>query len=288
LNSDQLNQDQLNPDQLNPDQLNPDQLNIDTPELVAIEMPLAGIGSRFIALLVDYLIWGAAFLVLGLLSLFILPGIKAFSNLSAQWVTALFIFAVFLFNWGYFTLFEAFWNGRTPGKRVAHIRVIQRSGRAIGLFESMARNLIRYIDQLPFFYLVGFIAMFVTRQHQRLGDLAAGTLVVRDCEQEESLWGNSRTFTAQIFAPGAPRPEPSDALSLPTAGIAKLSTADLEVLEGFFARRLDMPLAARHALAERMATAIQAKSGLEQPAGASVETFLEVTAHQLRDQARMQ
>jgi len=61
-----------------------DQLNIDTPELVDIEMPLAGIGSRFIALLVDYLIWGAAFLVLGVLAAFILPGIKAFSKISAQ------------------------------------------------------------------------------------------------------------------------------------------------------------------------------------------------------------
>jgi uncharacterized RDD family membrane protein YckC len=276
--------------ELNSDQLNPDQLNIDTPELVAIELPLAGIGSRFIALLVDYLIWGAAFLVLGLLSLFILPNIKAFSNLSAQWATALFIFVFFLFNWGYFTLFEAFWNGRTPGKRVAHIRVIQRSGRAIGLFESMARNLVRYIDQIPFFYLVGFIAMFVTRQHQRLGDLAAGTLVVRDSAQEEPLWGNSgaRSFTAQIFASSTPRPEPSDAFSLPSAGIAKLSTADLEVLEGFFARRLDMSLNTRHALAERIAAAIQAKSGIEQPPGASVETFLEATARQLRDQARMQ
>lgn len=270
---------------MNSDQLNSDQLNIDTPELVAIELPLAGIGSRFIALLVDYLIWGAAFLVLGLLSLLILPNIKAFSRLSAQWATAIFIFAVFLFNWGYFTLFEAFWNGRTPGKRVAHIRVIQRSGRAIGLFESMARNLVRYIDQIPFCYLVGFIAMFFTRQHQRLGDLAAGTLVVRDCAQEEPLWGN-RSFTAQAFASGAP--DSSAAFSLPSAAVAKLSVADLEVLEGFFARRLDMPLATRHALAARIAAAIQAKSGLEQPASASVETFLEATASQLRDQARMQ
>jgi uncharacterized RDD family membrane protein YckC len=271
-------------------ELNSDQLNIDTPELVDIEMPLAGIGSRFIALLVDYLIWGAAFLVLGLLSALILPGIKAFSKISEQWAAAIVIFIVFLFNWGYFTLFEAFWNGRTPGKRVARIRVIQRSGRAIGLFESMARNLVRYIDQIPFFYAVGVISMFVTRQHQRLGDLAAGTLVVRDREQETPLWGESgaRTFTAQIFAPSAPIPEPHTAYSLPAAGIAKLSPTDLEVLEGFFARRLDMPLPTRHTLAGRIASAIQAKSGLEQPDGASVETFLEATARQLRDQARMQ
>jgi hypothetical protein len=174
---------------------------------------------------------------------------------------------------------------------VARIRVIQRSGRAIGLLESMTRNLVRYIDMQPFaLYAVGVIAIFATRQHQRLGDLAAGTLVVRDRVQEAPLWGESgaRTFTAQIFAPGAPTPEPHTANSLPASGIARLSPTDLEVLEGFFARRLDMSLPTRYALAERIAAAIRAKSGLEPPAGATVETFLEATARQLRDQARMQ
>jgi uncharacterized RDD family membrane protein YckC len=270
--------------------LSSDQLSIETPELVAIEMPLAGIGSRFIALLVDYLIWGAGLLVLLVLAAIVLPAMHAFSKISEQWAVAAVIFIVFLLNWGYFTLFEAFWNGRTPGKRVARIRVIQRSGRAIGLFESMARNLVRYVDQIPFFYAVGVIAMFVTRQHQRLGDLAAGTLVVRDREVESPLWGESgaRTFTAQIFAPSTPIPEPHTALTLPATGIAKLSTDDLGVLEGFFSRRLDMSLPTRQALALRIASAIQAKSGLEPPPGASIETFLEATARQLRDLARLQ
>jgi uncharacterized RDD family membrane protein YckC len=270
-------------------QISPDQLNIDTPELVSIEMPLAGIGSRFIALLVDYLIWGAGLVVLIVLGIALLPALHTFNRISAQWAEAIVIFIIFLVNWGYFTLFEAFWNGRTPGKRVAKIRVIQRSGRSIGLVESMARNLVRYVDQLPFFYAVGVIAMFVTRQHQRLGDLAAGTLVVRDREPDSPLWGDtgSRTFTAQLFAQ-TPIPEPHTTVTLPAMGIAKLTSTDLEVLEGFFARRLDMSLATRRALAERIAAAIQAKSGLEMPAGASVETFLEAAARQLRDQARLQ
>jgi uncharacterized RDD family membrane protein YckC len=266
-----------------------DQLSIDTPELVAIEMPLAGIGSRFIALLIDYLIWGAGLLFLLIVFAIIIPGIRAFSHNSAQWAMAFVILVIFLFNWGYFTLFEAFWNGRTPGKRVARIRVIQRSGRAIGLFESMARNLVRYVDQLPFFYAVGVITMFATKQHQRLGDLAAGTLVVRDREEETPLWGESgaRTFTAPSFASAAPVPEPHYAVTLPVTGIAKLTTADLEVLEGFLSRRLDMALPTRYALAMRIASAIQAKSGLEPPSNTSVETFLEATARQLRDMARM-
>jgi uncharacterized RDD family membrane protein YckC len=275
---------------LNPEQLNPDELNIDTPELVDIQMPLAGIGSRFIALLVDSLIWFAGIIVLVALLVLFPLNIAAFSQKSAEWAFAIIVFIIFLLNWGYFTLFEAFWNGRTPGKRVARIRVIQRSGRSIGLIESMARNLVRYVDQFPFFYAVGVIAIFCTRQHQRLGDLAAGTLVVRDRVEDAPLWGESgaRTFTAQIFAPSAPAPEPHNAYSLPATNIARLSFTDLGVLEGFFARRLDLSLPTRQVLAERIAAAIQEKSGLELPEGASVETFLEATARQLRDQARLQ
>jgi uncharacterized RDD family membrane protein YckC len=275
--------------EMSSDQINPDQINIDTPELVEIELPLAGIGSRFLALLIDYLIWFAGIFLLSWLYSIFLPGLKNFSELSYQWAVAIQVFIIFLLNWGYFTLFEAFWNGRTPGKRLARIHVIQRSGRAIGLFESMARNLVRFIDQIPFFYAVGLITMFCTRQHQRLGDLAAGTLVVRERSLEEPDWGGAgnRTITASSFASSAPPPEPHMAVTLPEIEIAKLSPADLEVLEGFFARRLDMSLPTRQALAGRIAQAIQAKSGLQQPPGTSVETFLEATARQLRDQARM-
>jgi uncharacterized RDD family membrane protein YckC len=297
--------------------LNSDQLNIDTPELVAIEMPLAGIGSRFIALLIDTLIWAAGLIVLGLVLWAFKPALQAFSNLSYQWTVAVFTITIFLLNWGYFTLFEAFWHGRTPGKRVARIRVIQQSGRAIGIFESMARNFIRYVDQIPFFYAVGVIAVFATRQHQRLGDLAAGTLVVRDREQETPLWADTgvpadrsssvgwgtgvpadrsssvgwgtgiRTFTAPALSQPAALPEPHVSVALSSSGIARLSATDLEVLEGFFARRLDLPLHTRQLLAQRIAEAIQAKSGLEIPPEISVETFLEATARDLRDLARM-
>src|SRR5579863_1434512 len=239
----------MDPTELSTD-LSSDQLSIDTPELVPIEMPLAGIGSRFIALLVDRLIWAAGAVVLVVLAIVVLPGIAAFSRISAQWAVAAAVFIYFLTNWGYFTLFEAFWNGQTPGKRLAKIRVIQRSGRPISFFESMARNFVRFVDQLPSLYVIGVISMFVTRQHQRLGDLAAGTLVVRDRDSETPLWGDTaaRTFTAHAFTPAAPSPEPHARVTLPVSGIAKLSSTDLEVLEGFFARRLDMALETREAL----------------------------------------
>lgn len=266
-----------------------DQLSIDTPELVTIEMPLAGVGSRFIALLIDGLLWCAGLLVLILLAIIFLPAIRSVSDLSEKWAVAIVIFIVFLLNWGYFTLFEAFWNGQTPGKRIAKIRVIQCSGRPIGIFESMARNFVRYIDYLPSFYVAGVITMFVTKQHQRLGDLAAGTLVVRDRAPESPLWNEagSRTFTAASFTPQTAIPEPHSLVSLPASSIAKLASTDLEVLESFFSRRLDMPLDIRQKLAERIAAALQAKSGLEPPPGVSSETFLEAAARDLRDQARL-
>jgi uncharacterized RDD family membrane protein YckC len=278
-----------------------DQLNIDTPELVAIELPLAGIGSRFIAILVDYLIWGFAFLILVLLAAIVIPALHFFGGISANWAIGIALFIVFLLHWGYFALFEAFGNGRTPGKKVARIRVIHQSGRGINVVEALARNLVRYIDSLPSFYGVGIVTIFLSRRNQRLGDMVAGTLVVRDREVDSPNWSESsgRTITAPAMATdlanasaaatqagpwGGP---PHLRVVLPAPALAKLSAPDLEVLEGFFTRRLDMDLTTRAALAGRIATALCAKSGMAIPEGTSVETFLEAVAHQFREQARM-
>jgi len=244
--------------QLKQDQLNSDQLNIDTPELVAISLPVAGIGSRFIAVLVDHLLWAAAFLVIFFFAVLILPNMHVLGGISPLWGVGIVFLLIFLFMWGYFALFEAFWNGRTPGKHVAKIRVIHRSGRA-------------------------------SRQHQRLGDMVAGTLVVREQDFDTPHWGESgsRTITEAAFAPQSPFAAPHLSVTLSTTALGKLSGSDLEVLEGFFARRLDMDLDTRAALAERIALALRAKSGLEFPAGVSIETFLEAVAHQLREVSRM-
>jgi len=269
-----------------------DQLSIETPELVGIDMPVAGIGSRFVALLVDYLIWLIALIALVFVVSLVDPSLSHFSQLGEKWAIAIFIFVVFLWLWGYFTLFEAFWDGRTPGKRLAKIRVIQQSGRGIGLFESMTRNLLRVVDWLPGVYAVGVVSIFLTRQHQRLGDLAAGTLVVHDRGNltAPSLGDGNRTFTAGLFdqpVETAKTQLRATALELSPNGMQRLETADLEVLEGFFARRLDFSLETRAALAQRIAFAIQAKTGLEAPPGISVETYLEEIARQFRDLARM-
>jgi len=268
-------------------------------------MPLAGIGSRFIAILVDYLIWGLVFLVLALLAAIIVPALHFFGGVSANWAVGILLIIVFLLQWGYFALFEAFGNGRTPGKRVAHIRVIHQSGRGVNFVEALARNLVRFVDALPSFYAIGVVTIFLSKRNQRLGDMVAGTLVVRDREVDSPQWSqnSSRTITAPALAydagsgsglatsaPAAPGPwggPPHLRVVLPAPALAKLSASDLEVLENFFTRRFDMDLTTRAALAGRIATALCAKSGLEIPADTTVETFLEAVAHQFREQARM-
>jgi uncharacterized RDD family membrane protein YckC len=250
---------------------------------------VAGIGSRFIAILVDSLILGAVLIVLIFLAAFILPALNLLGPKSASWGLGISFLIIFLLFWGYFALFEAFNNGRTPGKRVARIRVIHQSGRGINFAEALARNLVRAIDYLPGFYGVGIAAMFMSRQSQRLGDMVAGTLVVREREVEAPMWGEStsRTLTAAALAPNSPIPPPHLRVALPAPALAKLTPADLEVLEGFFSRRLDMDLATRSALAGRIASALCAKSGLDIPSEISVETFLEAIAHQFRELGRM-
>ena len=260
-------------------------------------------GSRFIAILVDTLILIAAAVVFFLVLSIVISAVGVFGGTSANWVVGISALLVFVLVWGYFALFEAFGNGRTPGKHVAKIRVIHQSGRGINFVEALARNLVRYVDYLPGVYGVGIVAIFMSRRNQRLGDMVAGTLVVRDREVDSPQWGEmgTRTFTAPVFAtesaiqpPGSAQAVPGPwggpphlRVALPAPALAKLSAADLMVLESFFSRRLDMDLSTRGDLANRIASALAAKSGLTIPADTSVETFLEAIAHQLRELGRM-
>src|SRR5258708_4515639 len=206
-----------------------DQLNIETPEQVDLRFPIAGIGSRFLAVLTDSFIQGTTLVILFFGLVLILsaapkvPGTTRATDAATGWFLAAVFLFYFLLYWGYFSLFEAFWNGQTPGKRLLKIRVIKDSGRQITLFEALARNLIRVVDALPSFSLIGVITMLCNGEQKRLGDLVAGTIVVHERSDEQPLMShNSRTFTSALYPPPLETArEPVGAL-LPADGVARL------------------------------------------------------------------
>jgi uncharacterized RDD family membrane protein YckC len=269
----------------------PDQLTIDTPEQVAIRFPIAGIGSRFLALLTDSVVQGIAYAILFFIFFLILTSAPRLAGMivdraGEKWLIAAILLVVFLLRWGYYTVFEAFWNGQTPGKKLCKLRVIRDSGRQITFFESMTRNLIRAVDSLPGFYAIGIVTMLCNRRSKRLGDFAAGTLVVHERAAEPPLWGGSasRTITAGAFA-ATPPPTPTvdpNAVDLPADAVARLTADDLNVIDHFFARAIDIDIARRRQLAERLAQQMTAKMGIAMPEGVTPECVLESIARILR------
>jgi uncharacterized RDD family membrane protein YckC len=152
-----------------------DRLTITTPEGVELSLTLAGVGSRFIAAIVDATIEGILLIALALL-IFLTDGFGGGENAAV----AIYVVALFLVFWGYDVAFEVLASGRTPGKRWNGLRVVLSGGQPIGFFASATRNLLRLIDWLPSLYLVGIVAILVTEKNQRLGDVVAGSLVVRE------------------------------------------------------------------------------------------------------------
>ena len=196
------------------------------------------------------------------------------------------IFAGFLLYWGYFALFEAFWHGQTPGKRVMKLRVIKDSGRGITLFESLARNLLRTADFLPSLYLAGVITMLANKRNKRLGDLAAGTLVIHERPDSQPLLYTGQSGSGNFFAPAQPWEAASATPSLfPADSLARLSAGDLVVIEAFFARALDLPLDVRAAMAHRILAEAVTKMTATLPPG-NPERALEAIAIAMRAQRR--
>jgi uncharacterized RDD family membrane protein YckC len=144
-----------------------------TTEKVPFRYRVAGLGSRFLAWLIDSL----------LMVLFGMAVILFFGMLEQgrQGLgSALTVLGMFILNIGYFLLFEWLWRGQTPGKRVLGIRVIRWRGTSVSFTHSAIRNILRFVDALlvPGFYLLGFAVAACNRESRRLGDLAADTLVV--------------------------------------------------------------------------------------------------------------
>jgi uncharacterized membrane protein SpoIIM required for sporulation/uncharacterized RDD family membrane protein YckC len=151
-------------------------LEVETPEHVILDYEIAGLGSRAFATLLDSLL-----LMGGLLGGVLLwTWLGGALGLDASWARALLWVLIFVSTWGYFTFFEGFRNGQTPGKRRAGIRVVSEMGHAVTFSAAATRNLLRVADFLPSFYLLGGAFVAIHPRARRLGDLVAGTVVVRD------------------------------------------------------------------------------------------------------------
>jgi uncharacterized RDD family membrane protein YckC len=249
-----------------------DQLQIDTPEQIALELPLAGIGSRFLGLTIDTLLQFVLYVTGAFAFAFAsFVGIGRYLRwIPANWAPAVAILFVFCVYWGYFAFFEIIWKGQTPGKRVAKIRVMKESGRPINAYEAIARNLLRVIDALPGMYGVGIVCMMLNSQNRRLGDYVAGTVVVHDKRTEEVKpeWNT-------VAEPAATNPQ----LSL-------VASEELVLIETYLHRRVGMDLTLRDQVAYKIASRITTKTGLQRDPSQSLDDFLEATARQIRDTAR--
>lgn len=211
-----------------------DTLQIDTPENVTFDYDVSGIGSRFLAALVDsILILLLQVIVFG--TLILLMGMEnAFSSDAPTWLIAILSLMAFVFFWGYYIFFEILWNGQSPGKRMVGLRVIRVDGTPVTAAEVVIRNLVRLIDFLPSAYGVGVVTMFVNDKSRRLGDLAAGTVVVHDRSVKTlNELSPSRHKSMQALAANVPLPN-----GFP---LERLKDRDIEIIEEYLKRRAHLP-----------------------------------------------
>ena len=225
-----------------------ERVEIETPEHIAIEYELAGLGSRFIAVLFDGLIQVLLVASLALIAWVALTGAGALDPESPNLFIAFAVIGIFLITMGYHLFFEATWSGQTPGKRAVSIRVVRDEGLPISFWDSAVRNLVRLVDMLPMFYAVGLLTAFISRRAKRLGDYAAGTMVVLE-----------RT---PVLPQPLPLPPP-----LPVASPAEmdrfaatyapvLTPAEVAAISRFLARRRDLEPEARFLLSQRLVRAL--------------------------------
>jgi len=231
-----------------------DILVIETPERVPLHFALASIGNRFIACAIDHAIQALAIGLIGLSALILtsFPSIERIIASAPKWVVAVMILVLFLILAGYFAFFEWAWSGQTPGKRWLKLRVLREDGRPITFWEAAVRNLLRTMDMMPApFYSIGLISVFSTTRDQRVGDMVAGTVVVREREAEAPEF--SQVFATPVSDPALRRSfKPVDF----TASLSSLTESEIQVVETFLRRRWDLSDVPRQWMAWRVSLPI--------------------------------
>ena len=269
-------------------------LIIETPERVPLAFALASIGNRFLAVAIDHFIQYLAIIIVVWAS-FALTGAN-FSDASEtpsqffdempNWMTAILIIVLFLLFAGYFIVFEWLWNGQTPGKRLLKLRVIREDGRPITLWEAIARNLLRIFDAVPGFivpvYSIGLISIFMGARDQRVGDVFAGTVVVRERADEAPTF--KETFSNPISDAAFRRVQKPVEFH---ADVNLLNEGEIEVVESFLRRRWDLTDRQRIWMAWRVALPIMYKLKPDYDLqNFTYEGFLEEIVHRFHERRR--
>jgi uncharacterized RDD family membrane protein YckC len=256
---------------------------IETPEHVEIVYTVAGPGSRLLAFLLDFVVMLVPAILLVLLLIVVASAVAEDTlrqiveeggdpqdSLFIYLMLAVTTMAQFLVSQFYFVVFELTWNGQSPGKRWQRIRVIRDSGQPVGFFASMIRNLLRIADLLPLFYLAGFISMLATRHWRRLGDLAAGSIVVKVDGEGMHAAGEraaaAEALAGQAGAPWPPRDEPEIDADLAGriegASLLRRDPGFFDVAERYVERRHRLEPVAASALAEKLARPVMERLGV--------------------------
>jgi uncharacterized RDD family membrane protein YckC len=246
-----------------------DNLLIDTPEQIPLEFPLAGIGSRSLALALDTAIQAAVGLVLA--GVVFAVKSKLFKTPSrSAWALAIVVLVWFLLQSGYFALFETIWNGQTPGKRWTHLRVIQDSGRPITVYESFARNLLRIVDSLPALYGVAIISALLSSKSKRLGDYVAGTVVVHEkpAVLETGFGGDSTPSIAFRY------------------DVSRLTTEEFQLIEAFLLRRKQLTADVRANTGQKIIQRLSGRLEFSPDDTRNPEALLETLVTAYRTRAR--
>jgi uncharacterized RDD family membrane protein YckC len=257
-------------------------LIIETPERVPLEFALASIGNRFLAVAIDHFIqYFAIFIIAWIFLSLVASGASLIDDPAAalaempKWTVAILIFGLFLIFAGYFIFFEWLWNGQTPGKRLMKLRVIREDGRPVTLWEAIARNLLRIGDAVPGFFIpvysIGLITIFLNNRDQRLGDIFAGTVVIRERADEAPSF--SQTFLERVADTAFSRVQKRIDFK---ADVSKITDGEIEVVESFLRRRWDISEKQRLWMAWRIALPLMYKLKPDYDlANFSYEGFLE-------------
>ena len=267
-------------------------LVIETPERVPLAFALASIGNRFLAAAIDHFL---QFFSIGVV-FWIFASITGYGSAwfgetgwwseVPKWTLAIMILALFMLFIGYFIMFEWLWDGQTPGKRLMKLRVIRNDGRPITLWEAITRNLLRLFDAIPGvvvpIYSVGLIVIFLSNRDQRVGDIFAGTVVIRERTDEAPTF--AETFSSPIADAALRRVQKRTDF---TANVTALTGPEIEVVESFLRRRWDLTERQRVWMAWRIALPLMYKLKPDYDLTTfSYEGFLEEILHRYHARQR--